>query len=382
MGVYTPEQLKVKAPSGGFQTGGWYNGRQYWNGTLSEAGVIHPESNQQGAGGAVNPEVVKATNIQQGLKPGTNEAYIQQQNQQAQNVPSSQPNPNYSGSDGGYLSGGGATPTGASIPTLSATPTLNLPELYKGLYASSGIDKIQADLSEKEKQFIEAKGKTNDNPFISEATRVGRIAKLESLYNERTQSLKNDIATKKADIETQLNLQTKQFDINSETAKQALSTFNTLLESGALNGATGEDIANITRSTGLSSTIINSAIQANKAKNVKTSVSTYTSDSGEVTAVVINADTGAVVSKTSLGRIGNAQNGSSTADKKVLEEQQTQSNLVTDVKKGATLKDLINHYGVPGGLSVDDIYRLYNSNSPYGVAKETLDMAKQGTFEV
>src|SRR3990167_653722 len=50
--TYAPEQLGIKAPSGGFQTGGWYSGRQYWNGTLSDPGVIHPQSNQQGAGGA------------------------------------------------------------------------------------------------------------------------------------------------------------------------------------------------------------------------------------------------------------------------------------------------------------------------------------------
>lgn len=64
---YTAEQLGIKAPSGGFQTGGWYQGRQYWNGTLSDPGVIHPESNQQGAGQAVNPEVNAASAKAQGV---------------------------------------------------------------------------------------------------------------------------------------------------------------------------------------------------------------------------------------------------------------------------------------------------------------------------
>lgn len=41
------------APSGGFKTGGWYSGYQYWNGSFApQAGMIHPESNQQGAGSA------------------------------------------------------------------------------------------------------------------------------------------------------------------------------------------------------------------------------------------------------------------------------------------------------------------------------------------
>jgi len=40
-----------KAPSGGFKQGGWYEGRQYWGGTFSQPGQIHPQSDQPGAGG-------------------------------------------------------------------------------------------------------------------------------------------------------------------------------------------------------------------------------------------------------------------------------------------------------------------------------------------
>jgi len=55
-----------------FQEGGWYSGRQYWNGTLSAPGVINSQSNQQGAGQAVSTEVVKQTNP-------ANVSYIQSQ---------------------------------------------------------------------------------------------------------------------------------------------------------------------------------------------------------------------------------------------------------------------------------------------------------------
>jgi len=62
LATYSPSSLGISAPSGGFQTGGWYQGRQYWNGTLSDPGVIHPQSNQQGAGQAVSQETVQQTN--------------------------------------------------------------------------------------------------------------------------------------------------------------------------------------------------------------------------------------------------------------------------------------------------------------------------------
>ena len=100
---------------------------------------------------------------------------------------------------------------------------------------------------------------------------TGRIKKLTDKFEMDQSNLRNQIATKKADIETQLNLQTKQFDINSQVAKQALDQFNVLLSNGALQGASGEDIANLTRSTGIPSSMIYSAINAQKAKDVKTS---------------------------------------------------------------------------------------------------------------
>lgn len=62
----------ITAPAGGFQQGGWYSGRQYWNGTLSAPGVINSQSDQQGAGQAVSQEVISQTNP-------SNASYIQGQ---------------------------------------------------------------------------------------------------------------------------------------------------------------------------------------------------------------------------------------------------------------------------------------------------------------
>lgn len=66
----------VKAPSGGFQQGGWYEGRQYWNGTLSPVGVINQYSDQVGAGQAVSEEVNRQTSVAAGLAPNANQDFI------------------------------------------------------------------------------------------------------------------------------------------------------------------------------------------------------------------------------------------------------------------------------------------------------------------
>ena len=191
--------------------------------------------------------------------------------------------------------------------------TLNLPELYQSLYTSSGIAGLESDYASKQQAYNQAQAQINDNPFLSEASRVGRVQKLTMDYNNNVAALQNQIATKKADVEMQLNLKTKQFDIDSQAAQQALSQFNTLLEMGALDSASGEDIANITRSTGLSSSAIQSAINARKAANQKqreTQVISYDDGTNQGYAV-IDSTTGEIINKQVISASKSSSSGGS-----------------------------------------------------------------------
>jgi hypothetical protein len=350
------------APAGGFQNGGWYGGYQYYNGSFApKAGMINSASPQQGAGQMVSPEVNRQTSVQAGLAPTANQDYIDRLNAQAVTNPSA-----VGGASAGTTGGttGGATATGMGY-TNPATPDLQ--SMYKNLYATAGIDALQATIDEQAKIKTETNAKINDNPFLSEATRVGRIAKTEQLYNERTKNTLDQIATKKADVEMQLNLATKQFDINSQASKDALDRFNTLLSVGALDGASGEDIANITRSTGISSSAIQSAISANKKKNVKSSLIQSTDDSGNVTATVINTETGEIISKTSLGKIDQTKTTTKTTESET--KLKAISEFQKDAQKGYTLSEMFKLY--QGILEPNDIYAYYNTYSKYGADKNS-----------
>jgi hypothetical protein len=341
------------APKGGFQNLGWYSGYQYYNGSFApQAGQIHPNSPQVGAGQAVSQEVNRQTSVAAGLAPGANQAYVDAQNAKPKAPAAPAPvNPNP-----GNLSAASLAEAGAGAGIGVTTPgTINLPDLYKNLSATSGIAELEADLSAKEKEYIEATGKINDNPFLSEATRVGRVAKMDELFQKRTANLRNEIATKKADIETQLNLQTKQFDINSQASRDALSQLNTLLSLGALENASGEDIANLTRNTGISSSMIQSAIQANKAKNVKSQVIQSEADDGTVTVTVINPDTGQIINQQSLGKIGNVQQGAQP-------KAQTASEQKASVLKSVT--EYISSEKLQAQMSPEDVYKLLIQTYP------------------
>lgn len=64
MATYSPQSLGINANTTGgtFKQGAFYNGRQYWDGTLGEVGALHEKSNQVGAGQRISNDVIAQTN--------------------------------------------------------------------------------------------------------------------------------------------------------------------------------------------------------------------------------------------------------------------------------------------------------------------------------
>lgn len=373
--LYDPSKLGINAPSGGFQQGGWYQGRQYWDGKLGDPGVL-VNPNAVGAGQLVSKEVNLQSDAAQGNQPGDIEKYLE-----AQRKKQSQMNVQPTGYAGTRTQSTGtqSLPGGSgSMPEMAQPETINLQEQYKTLYEGSGITELQDQLSNYANEFAKQRAIINDNPFLSEATRVGRIEKLNKQYQDRTKNLQNELATKKADIETQLNLQLKQFDINSQAAQQSLSRFNALLEMGALDNASGEDIANITRNTGISSSMIANAIKAKKQSNVQPKIITSTDNAGNVTFTTVDANSGQIINQTSAGRVGKAKvSGASEKISDAEVQREFMFQLIDDIRSGQGVRDVFATYS--GLIDPNDIIYTYNAISDYGIAKETPEeLAKLG----
>lgn len=344
------------------QNGAWYDGQQYVNGSLSASGVINSQSNQQGAGQAVSQAVVAQTNP-------NNVAYLQQQNPQA--APA---NPAPAGNGATTMP---STAAGAPLPgSIGATGTNvpNLNALYQNLFNSKGVQAKEDQLASDTDAFNKEQSTVNDNPFLSEGDRTGRVQKLQTDYNNNTAGLQNDIATSKADIQNEVALQTQQFDLNSQAAQQSLAQFNDLLSSGALDNASGSDIAQITASTGLSSQAIQSAIDASKQKSTPTQVETVSDSTGQY-AVVINPQTGAVISKTKLADAPAQSAGSAITqqeDQIKLDQEQAPQLATQAAQSGKTFGDMLSFYQ-QYGLSAQQIYDIYNAANYYGRPADSVD---------
>ena len=362
-----------KAPAGGFKDLGWYGGYQYLGGSFApKAGQIHPNSPQQGAGQAVSPEVNRQSSIAAGKAPDAFQQHVDKQNQSMSSL---------SSNNFGFGSGtpGGGAGSGAGVGYV-APEVLNLPKLYDNMYNSSGISDIEQDLLQKERDYIAVQTQIDDNPWLSEGKRVGRQDKLTTDYEKRVGNRRNELAMKKADIQTRLDLETKQFDINSQASQQSLNQFNTLLQMGALDGASGEDIANITRSTGLSSQAIMSAIDNNKKKNMQTSIIQY--DDGESQGFAVVDQNGNIINRQIIAGSKPTKGSGSAKEDKLTKDEELKLNydsLKQSIKSGTTLKSLAGYFG--DVLPIEEIYRLYNVGSPNGKAKESIKSVKEGKFK-
>jgi len=180
MAVYSPQQLGINPPAGGFQTGGWYNGRQYWNGTLGEPGVIHPESNQQGAGQAVSTEVNAQSARAQGVTPQQFESYLQQQREVQPTI--SQP----------------------AVTQPTVTQPVQAPKTPEQI--TEDIVSATEDYWNRQTSFLEEYTKENPFVFDEELAKLASKEQYEPYYSELLEDYLGDIGVKKETIQDEQKL--------------------------------------------------------------------------------------------------------------------------------------------------------------------------------
>lgn len=349
---------------------GWYDGQQFVNGSLGTAGYINPQSNQQGAGQAVSQPVVAQTNP-------NNVAFLQSQNPNA-----APPASTTAATNPGQTTTANPTGAGGGVGAIT-TPTIDLQGLYTNLTDKAGIGDLQKQYDAETQAFNDASSKINDNPFLSESSRTGRLQKLQDDYNNNTKSLTDQITQKSADVQTQLGLASQQFDINSQAATQAMDQFNSLLSSGALSNASASDIASITASTGLSSTMIQGAIDAANKKNQQTQVVSFDDGTNQGFAV-IDPTTGDIISKQIIAASKPdateeklAAGGGATKTTPAENKAEALTQLPTDLKNGMTLGTAMSFYE-QFGLTPQQIYNQYKATNYYKptAAQQTADKKK------
>jgi hypothetical protein len=156
-------------------------------------------------------------------------------------------------------------PSGYSDKTVASaqaklnSSTQGLPGVSSTTTGTSGTSDLEQQLADKQAALVKATTNINDNPWYSEATRTGKLAKLNNTAQLEITNLQNQIAQQKT---------SEQNAFNNNIATQEL------------------------------------ALKQQEANKPGTSTTYQTDNNGNVTAITINTTTGAVISQKSLGAIG------------------------------------------------------------------------------
>lgn len=217
----------------------------------------------------------------------------------------------------------------APAPTMAPPPTpfdlvgatnaaYNTPELVG---AQKAVDDANGLITTRQQALAEAQAKINDNPFYSEATRVGKSQQLTQQANNDISVIQNTVtqaqnkqASLKADAAIKVNAALGQYNINRQSYQDTLSQFNMILQAGGLTNASPQDLANYSQATGMSYSVLQSIQQQEQQKNITTQVIPSTDDNGNVTLTTVNTKTGQVINQTTAGQVSTKTTTKSTGN--------------------------------------------------------------------
>ncbi|MDE2025151.1 MAG: hypothetical protein KGJ07_01525 [Patescibacteria group bacterium] len=240
MATYAPAQVGIQAPAGGFQNGGWYGGRQFWNGQLGEVNqIINP--NQQGSGGQVSQEVQNQSAAAQGITPQQFGNYLTQQATKAgTQQPTVTTGSNQAGADANAAASGLGTPGTGTAPTSDAVTA-----------AQAKITTLQNQITAKQQAAADAQKTENDNPFYSESTRVGRVQKITDALNADLTPLNQELAAAQANYDTAVKAATPNNEVVQSTDANGNLTLLTIdKNTGAIVGR--QTVPGVGKQTGAS----------------------------------------------------------------------------------------------------------------------------------
>jgi hypothetical protein len=188
----------------------------------------------------------------------------------------------------------------------------DLNKAYESAFKSKDITELEKKIEERQKAQTRASGDINDNPFYAEATRTGKLAKMEDQSQRDITTLQSQLALKQADAQVKLGVATQQYQFDRQDYQDKLAQFNTLVDTGAIANLSPTDIAGLSTTLGMSP----SMIQALKTTKTKSGASrnpqafTATDDQGNVTISIIDLNSGALIGSQKLSGAGK---GSSSA---------------------------------------------------------------------
>jgi len=216
--------------------------------------------------------------------------------------------------------------SGSGMGASGMSGEVKLQQIYDDAINTPEIQGLESELTTKKEALTTALTGINDNPFYSEATRTGKIDKLNEQAQREIGDIEDQLNMRKADAQLRVNIATQQYNIDDNNYKNNLSKLNLLISSGALLNASSGDIGQIALATGMSTNMVVGMQNQMRRGLVQPQVITSTDDAGNVSVSVVDGATGDIISQNSLGNIGKSKT-TSTGDGATAGEKQFYSSI-------------------------------------------------------
>lgn len=272
---------------------------------------------------------------------------------------------------------GALTSLGGGVPTIdlnAITQTAyNSPEIVA---TNQKITEINDKVIARQKALDEASAQIDDNPFYSEATRVGKQAKLREAANNDINTIlkeqqleESKLASLKSDAAIKVNAATGQYNINNQAYQENLQNFMSLVNAGGLTNISPTDLGNYSTATGIPMSVLQSIQTKSQNELVAPQIVSSTDNAGNVTITAVDKNTGNIINQVTAGDVGKAKTTGTGSTSGI-----DQKSINTTIKsiEGYTASNgtyvgifpqLVKEYA--NLLSLQDIYRKYAA-SPEG----------------
>lgn len=221
----------------------------------------------------------------------------------------------------------GASGTASLLGNTGTSSAPDLNQLYNSAMNDPALKALEEELDQKKRARDTELAKINDNPYYAEARRVGKIDKLEQKAGNEINTLSASIAEKKADAQVKINIATQQYNIDSQEYKRNMEQFNNLISTGAILGASSQDIAQIALGTGMSTAMVKSVIET--ARKGQQQLQMATDDNGNVT--IFDARSGEIIN--TIDGIGNAQKSGGTQSNDIAMQKAFESSIESGINQ-------------------------------------------------
>lgn len=409
--------------------GGWYDGQQYWGGTLSQKGVINSLSDQIGAGKAVSAEVNAASAKLQGVSTQQFNTYLATPNKTAPAAPATtqqaQATLNEFGS--GLFSAANSAPsrvqtveeiaatlkTSGILPTGQAPTPPSLATQFQELSEAKGVDAIQGRITELKAQQDEIAAQLRVNTAAERGKPVaqniieGRVSVQQRDKQEEYDFVSRQLSRKTDEMNSALNsiqmiMQFSQTDYQnasqaySQQFDRAITTFNLIRgiqqdqktdEQRAIDNAraNAQIFVNALKDGSLDIRSLPADQAANLAKmevqaglpigffsaikkDPKADIISTSTTNGVTQVLTRNPDGSVAVNNYGTPIKDTSGGGAPSKDQQA---SYYRNAAIEDARKGATLGQMFSIY--TGVIAPNDIYTLYNANSKYGPDKGSID---------